>query len=341
MLASLVLGAAILSPAAPVPRDTVPPPAGPAPVVAVLRADPAGQVLVTGVILETRTVTHKATVVENGQVVTRDVTRPLTHTTSVRKPLEELAGGLATAGGTRLTPEDVAARVKDGASVLVSADGKPVDPAWLRAVDPETVVITAPSLANVRFAAAAPPAPKTPEPRLVLLAAGPDGQVKLAVYPNPGNGPVTASGRVFVQGNVVVNGPGAVQLQVVEDGTPAPAALPAVGAKKPLDEVAFDAYTADGTLVSRADALARLRAGGLALVAADNRLPDPVYLRPFRRDLLVLVSPELTPPAAVRTGTFRAVPMQVAPPVPPLPAGAQVVPRAAGAAPAPPPAKKG
>ena len=52
-------------------------------------------------------------------------------------------------------------------------------------------------------------------------------------------------------------------------------------------------YDLTGRRVPRADALARLAAGGLVLVAGDNRAPDEAYLKLFRGDLLVLVAPEL------------------------------------------------
>lgn len=46
-------------------------------------------------------------------------------------------------------------------------------------------------------------------------------------------------------------------------------------------------------MVSRNEALTRLKAGGLTIVAGDNRFPDSDYLKAFREDLLVIVSPEL------------------------------------------------
>src|SRR5205823_867998 len=123
------------SPAAPVPRDTVPPPAGPAPKVVVLRADAGGAVAVEGRIVESRPVIQKVTTLENGQPVAKDVPRDVPRTITVRKALADLAGELSTAGGVKLTPEEAARRVKDGSAVLVSADGKPVAAAWLRAAD--------------------------------------------------------------------------------------------------------------------------------------------------------------------------------------------------------------
>lgn len=62
---------------------------------------------------------------------------------------------------------------------------------------------------------------------------------------------------------------------------------------KPLTDVKFEAYDLTGKRVDKSDAMKRLEAGGLVLIAGDNRLPDSQYLKMFRGDLLVLVSPEL------------------------------------------------
>ena len=45
--------------------------------------------------------------------------------------------------------------------------------------------------------------------------------------------------------------------------------------------------------MSKDDTLKRLKAGGLVLIAGDSRVPDASYLKMFRGDLLVLISPEL------------------------------------------------
>lgn len=65
---------------------------------------------------------------------------------------------------------------------------------------------------------------------------------------------------------------------------------------KPLADVSFDAYDLSGKRVPRSEALKRLAAGGMVLVAGDSRMPDDTYLRGFRDDVLVLVSNELVLP---------------------------------------------
>jgi hypothetical protein len=93
-------------------------------------------------------------------------------------------------------------------------------------------------------------------------------------------------------------------------------------------------YTADGREVNRATALEKLASGGLVVVTSDGEKVDPTYLKAFKDDTLVLVSPQLQG-AAVRpvamtttTGVVRAVAAAPAVVVQPLPA----------AVPAPPPA---
>ena len=112
---------------------------------------------------------------------------------------------------------------------------------------------------------------------------------------------------------------------------------------KRLEDLKFDAYDLSGKRVDREVALARLKAGGLVLVAGENQAPDPAYLGLFRGDLLVLAFTELTnsPTTAVAPGiavrpvaVVRVAPL--APPVPvpappavkPAPAIAPVAPKA-------------
>jgi len=158
-----------------------------------------------------------------------------------------------------------------------------VDRAWLRAVAPGTLVVTGKAFAG----ATAPPQTintgrvvvQTPAPRLTLLTAGPDGTVRVSTQ--SGNVRYLSSGRM-----IILNG---APMMLDDVGR----AMPNGGGPnvRPLSEVGFDAYDLSGLLVPRDEALRRLRAGGLVLIAA-GRVPDPVHLQPFRGDLLVLVSSE-------------------------------------------------
>jgi hypothetical protein len=71
----------------------------------------------------------------------------------------------------------------------------------------------------------------------------------------------------------------------------------------PLSELEkLTVYTADGKEVNRATALEKLASGGLVVVTTDGEKVDPTYLKAFKDDTLVLVSPQLMDGA-----TFRPV----------------------------------
>jgi hypothetical protein len=317
MLATLLL-AASAAPAAPVPADAHPAPAGPAPWVVHLKDDGTPlQLLVQA----PRKVKQTHTVVENvnGQQQVKQVVRDVTIMQATQVALTGLAATVTTADGAPSGVPELLRRAKDGVTVLVSADGKPVERAWLRSVSPTTLVVAAEALA-----ATLPPMPlqnragaATPAPRLTLLAAGTDGTVRVSTRPTVGGRHV--SGRaVFVNGGAMM----------IDDGFAVP---PTAGTpqSRPLGEVGFDAYDLSGRLVAKDEAVRRLRAGGLVLVSADARFPDPHFVQPFRGDLLVLVSGEgLSAPAApaapeapgvAKPAVIQAVPAQAVPLAAPAP----------------------
>ncbi|MBN9524268.1 hypothetical protein J0H58_38105, partial [bacterium] len=319
-----LLVAASAAPAAPVPADTNPAPAGPAPWVVHLKADDASQLRV--IVQSQRVVKQTMNVVENvnGQQVLKQVVRDVPQMTSAVHNLAGLAGTVTAADGAPVGSAELVRRARDGVTVLISADGKAVDRAWLRAVGSNTVVVAAEALAG----AVNPPQPvvnrqavSTQAPRLMLLATGPDGTVRVTTNP--------AASTRYIGGRVLINNGGVVQL--LDDGI---GFVPGGGGPqvRPLSEVGFDAYDLTGRLVAKDEAVRRLRAGGLVLVAGDARLPDAAFLQPFRGDLLVLVSGEgLTAPG--NPATTPALPGGL---VRPAPAILRVAPQAIPALPAAP-----
>jgi hypothetical protein len=113
---------------------------------------------------------------------------------------------------------------------------------------------------------------------------------------------------------VVVKQLGGLQQVIVQEDTgfapPRPGAPTGAAPTKPLEEVKFEAYDLTGKVVPKAEAVKRLKAGGLVLVAGDNRLPAEEYRKRFQGDLLVLVSAELV---GVPTGGTPVLPGQPAP----------------------------
>jgi hypothetical protein len=321
MNASLVLSAALLAPAAPVPRDTAPNTTGPAPRVLALKADAGGAVRVTGTIPTKVTVTNThfviENVVENGNQVQKQVQKQVEQdiVTSqyFSKTLSEFNGKFTTADGTPLTLEEATARVKNGATMLASADGKPIAPSWLRSVGPDTVVMVADGLSHAQPQWGGAPLPTTPAPRLALYGTDASGKLMAPCTSQPFNSDYSVyddfawegGGRAF-RGKMIRGG--------FDSGYyPAPSQVQATVVFKPLTDVKFDAYDVNGKLVSKNDVLKRLAAGGMVLVAGDNRLPDDTYLKAFKDDVLVLVGPELVLPVAPVDQTKKKDPAKTAP----------------------------
>lgn len=333
MFTSLALAAAV-APAAPLPSDAGRAPTGPAPWVVHLKADDAGAVRLY--VRTPRTLKQTRTIIEiqNGQQVQKQVVQDVQTFTTTVLTLNDYAGPITAADGAPVPAGELARRAKEsaGVTVLVSADGKAVDRAWLGAVAPGTIVLAGEAFANTTTAPQVPfvanrVAPGTIAPRLALLTAGTDGKVRVVVRSAAGN---TAAARAAVlRMQLLNNGNGAVPL-MLDDVNGFPTGGPE---EKALADAGFEAYELDGRLVPRAEALGRLRAGGMVLLAADGRLPDPTYLGTFRNVLVLVSSEGLTTPGGLPAEGAKPLPaiIRVAPlavPVPaPVPAPAVPAPR--------------
>lgn len=293
MYPSLVLTAALVSPAAPVPRDAAPNVSGPAPRVLALKADNGGAVRVTATVYIKQTVTATQTVMEGNNQVQKQVEYDTVTTQYLNKTLAEFNGKFATADGRPLTADEATARVKAGATVLASADGKPVSRAWLQAVAPDTVVMVADGLAHAQIQWGGDPYPTTPAPQLGLVAAADKGGAVAQVTSQPVGSGAMYYDEMAWEGRAIRGRGIRFAGDIAYHGGPA---MDAKVLTKPLAEVKFDAYDRSGKLVPRAEVLKRLAAGGLVLVAGDNRMPDDAYLKGFRDDVLVLVGNELVLP---------------------------------------------
>jgi hypothetical protein len=145
---------------------------------------------------------------------------------------------------------------------------------------------------------AAPP-PKTeskplgPAPRVVLLNRDGDGQVRIQAM-------VTETRKVTVRKTVVKNG----KTEVVPEERDVQTRRVKELALKELENLTV--FTADGKEVNRATALEKLASGGVVVVTSDGGKVDPTFLKAFKDDTLVLVSPQLMgtpvrPTSAART----------------------------------------
>lgn len=132
MFSSLALGLALLALAAPVPKDV--PPAGPAPLVAELKPNLDGKVLVTVVRMEARKITNPTG--QEHQITSR---RTLQIEIGDVKELQ-----VTTAAGKAVELKDALAKLKDGAVVVITTDGKKVDSKYLRVFQDDTLVLVSP-----------------------------------------------------------------------------------------------------------------------------------------------------------------------------------------------------
>jgi len=146
MLASFILTMAVAAPvpvAPPAPATT-----GPIPRLMEMKADANGKIMVT----ITRTSMEKITIGQgnainpNGAapvVITREV--PVTKMVIVELgDVKDLK--IMTADGKKLEVADAVKSLKDGAVVVVSADGKPISPNYLKLFKDDVLVLTSPEL---------------------------------------------------------------------------------------------------------------------------------------------------------------------------------------------------
>lgn len=295
MSPTLLLSVALTVPAAPIPRDADNA-ASPAPRVIAVKADGAGAVRINGYIPTKVTVSTTQfvieTVVENGKQVQKQVQKQIEYDTVTtqyfNKTLADFGGKFTTAEGTALTVDEATARVRGGATLLASSDGKPVSKSWLRTVAPDTVVMIADGLSHAQLYGSS-----TAPPRLARLATDANGTLVAACVG------VVQNNNYYYDDLAFEGRGGRVRFRNFDDGTgnyygnnPTPAPV----ANKPLTDVAFDAFDVTGKRVNKSEALKRLAAGGTILVAGDNRMPDETFLKAFKDDVLILIGQELILP---------------------------------------------
>jgi hypothetical protein len=143
MLTSFVLSMAL---AAPVPAPAPPVASGPAPRLLELKADADGKITVT--VVRTEKVKEQVTVAAPGgapAVVTREVSVPKTVVVELGD-VKDLK--ITTADGKKVETADAVKKLAGGAVVVVSADGKPVSPNFLKLFKDDVLVLAAPELAG-------------------------------------------------------------------------------------------------------------------------------------------------------------------------------------------------
>jgi hypothetical protein len=123
-------------------------PKGPPPKVMVVRVDGAGQpsLVVTQTVMVPQQVTVQVKV--GDRIENRVQTSLVPVTREIRKTLDGEKVRFFDAAGKRIDLKDVLKRLTKATPVLISADGKEVDPFYLRLAREETVVIVSPELAG-------------------------------------------------------------------------------------------------------------------------------------------------------------------------------------------------
>ncbi len=130
----------------------------------VAQVDEKGRPFLLNVTVEMVPVVQRINVQVNNRTEVREVTKHVPVQVSRRFDLDRGQARLFDATGKALDPKDAAKRLKGPTAVLVSADGKAVDPLYLRLARPETLVVVSSELAR----ALVPPAP----PAAVLVPPG-------------------------------------------------------------------------------------------------------------------------------------------------------------------------
>lgn len=157
------------------------------------------------------------------------------------------------------------------------------------------------ALALALASPAAPIRPETqpagPAPFVLELKAGQDGKIRLTVIRNEKVKPGGGTG-----GPDIIIGVGNARPLPVPQPAPADPNTPEGEAKEitvqRMVQVEFGDVkdlvisTADGKDVSKADALKKLTDGAVVIASADGKKVDPKFLKLFRDDTLVLVSPD-------------------------------------------------
>jgi hypothetical protein len=150
-----------------------------------------------------------------------------------------------------------------------------------------------------------PPPPKTeskplgPPPRVLLLTSDNDGKVRIQAY-------IPETRKVTV--TRVTNGN---RETIQEDRT-----YHLVKNVTPEELEKLTVFTADGKELNRATYLEKLTANAVVVVSADGQKVDPTYLKAFKDDTLVMVSPQLVVGGVARptvSTTTAARPLPAAP----------------------------
>jgi hypothetical protein len=159
--AALVLGLAVCLRAG----ENADRPKGPAPKVMEILAGKDGPPYLLRTVTEYRAENRQSEVIINGRKEVRVQTVTVPVMRQVKIALDGKEVKVFGTDGKQIPAKELARRVKRPISVLVSADGKPVDPFYLRMVREETLIVVSPALVGGEAMPFGPPLPDAPKPK--------------------------------------------------------------------------------------------------------------------------------------------------------------------------------
>ncbi|VTR95051.1 unnamed protein product [Gemmata massiliana] len=168
MLTSLVLSMTL---AAPVPAPAPPVPAGPAPRILELKADADGKIMVI--------VTRTEKLLPPGAAANPNVGVPAIARAKQVELSEVKDLTVTTADGKKLDTEEAIKKLVKGGTVVVSADGKPVSPTFLKMFKDDVLVLASPELMGGVLPGK--PLPGGVRPPIQIQPAAPGIQIQPAV----------------------------------------------------------------------------------------------------------------------------------------------------------------
>jgi len=151
----LTVAGLLLSAPLPVPEA----PKGPPPRILVVEVENDGPPFIVTPVIEFKKVPTTVTVVVGGKTENRTEVRTVQVEYRIKVGLNDKDCQVFGLDGKRLAPEEVQKRITRSSPILVSSDGKPVDPFYLKLAREGTVVVVSPKL----VAPANQPMPRTPE----------------------------------------------------------------------------------------------------------------------------------------------------------------------------------
>jgi len=135
-----LLFATFLTADVPVPVEPQPVAAKPAPRIITASVD-GDKLMTQAQVYEQVPVTVEKEVIRNGKKEKIQVTEYIKRAKTVKQSIDLKKATITTAGGKKLTLDDLKKPLAKPAPVVISSDGKAVDPSYLKILDKDTIVI--------------------------------------------------------------------------------------------------------------------------------------------------------------------------------------------------------